>query len=133
MSWRASLRHAFAVDPPGPIEPTGDERAAVDWFCGQVARRRLATPGLIALEMSRPLNYVASQAMRAIAPGVWAITSDPTHEQYLHFASFLERRGSVEYLERRIEELERRGRPGRDSGAGEHPPAPEHREEAPRS
>lgn len=102
------MRHAFAIDPPGPAEPAAEEREAVEWFCQQVARRRLATPGLIALEMSRPLNYVAAQAMLALAPGVWALASSPTHQGYLQFSRFLERRGSIEYLARRIEELEPR-------------------------
>jgi hypothetical protein len=104
---RERLKHAFAVDPPGPAEPTEGEREAVEWFCRQVAKRQLSTPGLIALEMSRPLNFLASQAMHFFAPGVWAVARQESYEGYKHFAAFLERRGSMEYLERRIEELER--------------------------
>jgi hypothetical protein len=104
---REKLRHAFAVDPPGPAEPSPEEKEAVEWFCSQVARRRLTTPGLIALEMSRPLNFIASQAMHYFAPGVWAVARQQTYEQYRRFAAFLERRGSIDYLESRIEELER--------------------------
>ena len=99
---RDKLRHAFAVDAPGPEQPTPEQQEAVDWFCSQVAKRHLTTPGLIALEMSRPLNYIASQAMHFFAPGVWSLVRPRTYQQYEHFAAFLERRGSVEYLARRV-------------------------------
>jgi hypothetical protein len=94
------------VEPSGPAEPTHDQQEAVDWFCRQVAKRHLTTPGLITLEMSRPLNFIASQAMHFFAPGVWAVTQPRTYEQYKRFAEFLEHRGAIEYLERRIEHFE---------------------------
>ncbi len=103
---KQKLKHAFAVDPPGPSEPTPQQQPAVDWFCRQVAKRHLTTPGLIALEMSKPLNFLASQAMFFFAPGVWALARQQTYDGYRHFASFLERRGSLEYLVQRIEHFE---------------------------
>ncbi len=106
-SVKQKLKHAFAVDPPGPSEPTPQQEPAVDWFCRQVAKRHLATPGLIALEMSKPLNFLASQAMYFFAPGVWALARQQTYDGYRHFASFLERRGSLDYLVGRIEHFEK--------------------------
>ncbi len=106
-SMKDQLRHAFAVDPPGPAQPTPKQQPAVDWVCRQVAKRHLTTPGLIALEMSRPLNFVLSQGMHFFSPGAWAIFRQQNYEHYLHFANFLERRGAMEYLERRIEHFER--------------------------
>lgn len=106
MSLRDKLRHAFAVDPPGPSEPTPEQQSAVDWFCRQVAKRRLATPGLIALEMSRPLNFLGAQAMHFFSPGMWALARQQSFEQYTHFAAFLEQRGAIDYLVRRIEHFE---------------------------
>lgn len=105
-SVRDRVRHAFAVDPPGPAQPTPEQQPAVDWFCRQVARRHLATPGLIALEMSRPLNFVFSQTMQFFAPGAWALLRQTNYEHYQLFAAFMERRGAVDYLERRIEHFE---------------------------
>ncbi len=105
-SVRDGLRHAFAVDPPGPATPTPEQQPAVDWVCRQVARRHLTTPGLIALEMSRPLNYVYSQMLQFFSPGAWAIFGQRNYEHYTHFATFIERRGAIEYLERRIEHFE---------------------------
>lgn len=100
------LKHAFAVDEPGPAEPTEAERPAVEWFCRQIAKRGLYTPGLVGLEMSRPLNFVAAQTLHFFGPGVWSIVQQQTYEQYCAFARFLERRGSIDYLCQRIEELE---------------------------
>ena len=107
MKIREKMKHAFAVDPPGPAEPTPRQRTAVDWVCKQVAKRHLATPGLIALEMSRPLNFIAAQALQFFSPGVWAIARQQTYDQYTQFAAFLEQRGANEYLSRRIEHFER--------------------------
>ncbi len=105
-SLRERVRHAFAIDPPGPAEPTPAQQPAVDWVCRQVARRHLTTPGLIALEMSRPLNFVFSQTLHFFSPGAWAIFGQRKYEHYTQFAAFMEHRGAVEYLERRIEHFE---------------------------
>jgi hypothetical protein len=106
VTWRDGLRHAFAVDPPGPAEPTQQQAQSVEWFCRQIARRKLSTPALIGLEMSRPLNWLGAMTMHAFAPGVWAIAKQQSYEQYTHFAQYLERRGAIEYICRRIEEME---------------------------
>ena len=103
---RDGLRHAFAVDPPGPATPTPEQQPAVDWLCRQVAKRHLTTPGLIALEMSRPLNFVFAQGMQFFSPGIWALVGQQSYEHYQHFAVFMEHRGAMEYLERRIEHFE---------------------------
>ncbi len=100
MQW---LKHAFAVDPPGPSEPTPEQRHAVDAVCRQIVKRHLTTPALVFLEMSRPLNYLGSQALHFFAPVLSVLSKTGGHR---HFAAFLEQRGSIEYLCRRIEELE---------------------------
>ncbi|MDP7026251.1 MAG: hypothetical protein QGI16_04925 [Candidatus Marinimicrobia bacterium] len=100
MSW---LKHAFAVDPPGAAEPTEDQKPVVEKVCQEVIRRRMATPALIMLETFRPLNFVGSQVLHFFHPIVSAIL---TTEAYKHFTEFLERRGSVDYLCQRIEQLD---------------------------
>ena len=97
------FRHAFAVDSPGACEPTGEQRDLVDRVCKEVTRRHLTTPALIFLEMSRPLNFVGSQAMHFFQPILTAIVDAQAYDQ---FAAFLEHRGSIEYLCRRIEHFE---------------------------
>lgn len=100
MKW---LKHAFAVDPPGPAEPTPAQRDAVEKVCREVVRRHLTTPALIFLEMSRPLNYIGSQTLHFFQPMISALTDSAAPG---HFAEFLEHRGSIEYICRRIEALE---------------------------
>lgn len=101
---RSWWRHAFAVDPPGPAEPEADLVPVIDRVCREVVRRRLTTPVLISLEMGRPLNYVGSQALHFLRP-ILAIVLDTRELE--RFASFLEKRGSVEYLAQRLEHHER--------------------------
>ena len=100
------LKHAFAVDPPGPAEPTPEQQVPVDWLAKQVTKRHLTTPGLLAIEMCRPMNWLISQGMVFTEPAVWAVAPKKFHEHYKNLASFTEQRGSFEYLCRRIEHFE---------------------------
>ena len=103
---KKGLKHAFAVDPPGPAQPTPEQQEPVDWFCKQVARRHLTTPALISLEMFKPLGFMGSQVMHFFSPGVWALARQQTLENYNQFAKFLENRGAIDYLCARIEHFE---------------------------
>ena len=96
-SW---LKHAFEVDPPGPAEPSAEERDLIDRLARAVVRRGLTSPALIFLECGRPLNFLASQFMVFFAPIVTTIFRG---QEYPILAQFLDRRGSVEYICRRIE------------------------------
>ncbi len=100
---RDLLAHAFHVDPPGPAEPTDIERPIIERLCREVVRRRMTTPALLALECSRPMNYLGGQAMHFFQP-MASVLVNPA--QWDAFAAFLEQRGSIEYLARRLEELE---------------------------
>lgn len=97
------FRNAFAVDSPDNAEPTEAQREVADRVCGEVVRRRLSTPAIMFLEMSRPMNYVGAQAMHFFQPIVAAIF-DPAGFEV--FAGFLENRSSIDYLVRTIERLE---------------------------
>ena len=103
---RERFRHAFAVDPPGAAEPTPEQQEPVDWICRQIAKRHLTTPAIAFLEMSRPLNYLSAQLGHFIAPSVWALARRLTYEQYKHFVTYLESRGSIEYIVRRVVHFE---------------------------
>ncbi len=112
-SLKAKLKHAFAVDEEAVHEPVAQQQPAIDWLCIQTAKRRLTTPGLIFLEMTRPLNWVASQAMHCTEPALrgalWAVVPHVQHRAMRHYASlarFLEHRGSIEYVARRVEFFE---------------------------
>ncbi len=101
MKW---LKHAFAIDPPGPAEPNDIQRNIVDRLCKEVVRRRMSTPATIVLEMGRPLNYVSAQFLHFWQPIVSAVTDAAEYEQ---FSLFLEKRGSIDYISERLTAIER--------------------------
>ena len=122
MSWRDELKNAFAVDKPGPAEPNDRQRELVDTVCKAVVRRQMVTPALLVLEMSRPLNFVAAQVMHFFRPIISVVLDTDAIKE---FATFLERRGSVEYLCRRLEHWSQIGPDAEDpEGASDAPPAP---------
>jgi len=130
MGFRDGLKHAFAVEKPGPAEPTERQGELVDTVCKAVVRRGMVTPAIMTLEMCRPLNFVAAQAMHFFRPIVSVILDGPSIAE---FAAFLEQRGSVEYLCRRLEHWNRIGPDAEDpastpaddpEGASHAPSAP---------
>ncbi len=100
--WWDAVKHAFAVEKPGPAEPTPEQALLVDRLCREVIRRRLATPALVALEMSRPLNFVTAQAIHFFDP-ILRTFSDLNAPR--EFAKFLEKRGSIEYVVQRLDDM----------------------------
>jgi hypothetical protein len=101
MNW---LKHAFAVDPPGPAEPNDIQCRVVDSLCNEVVRRRLVTPATLILEMGRPLNYVSAQFLHFWQPIVSAVINAAEYEQ---FSLFLEQRGSIDYISLRLTAIEK--------------------------
>lgn len=101
MSLKAALKHAFHVDPPGPAEPDDRTRDIVDTVCRSIVKRGMTMPAVMTLDMCRPLNFVAAQAMHVIKPAAEIVLDT---EAYTQFALFLEQRGSVEYLCNRLEQ-----------------------------
>ena len=90
----------------------------VDIVCKAVVRRGMIVPALMALEMSRPLNFVASQAMHFFRPIVSVVLDGPSIAE---FATFLEHRGSVEYLCQRLEYWDRVGPDAEDPDSTSEP------------
>jgi hypothetical protein len=79
----------------------------------------MTTPAILFLETVRPLNFVSSQVLQFFRP-VLSVVADPAACREL--AEFLEHRGSIDYLCRRIEELA--GRPPGETRSSDqnHPP-----------
>ena len=103
MSWKSWFGHAFAIEKAKDIDPTPQQREIIDRLCAEVVRRRMATPALMALEMSRPLNGISAATMHLFQPVISAVMNAASYEQ---FALFLEHRGSIDYLCRRIEHFQ---------------------------
>jgi hypothetical protein len=98
----AWIKHAFAVEPSGPVEPSAAQAAAIDAVCREVARRGMTLPAQMVLDSSAPLSYLAGQSLRFFEPFLGAVL-DPAGVR--EFAGFLEKRGAVEYISRRLEEV----------------------------
>jgi len=75
----------------------------INKVASEIVRRRLATPAIIMLESSKPLTFVASQAMIFFDPMVNMVTS---LKSYSKFQKILEDRDRVEQLISTIEKLE---------------------------
>lgn len=100
MNW---LKHAFAIEPEGPVQPTERQKMAIGQLCQTIVNRGLSTPALISLEMFRPLHFVGSQAAHFFLPFLAALGSEQSGRD---LAEFLEQRGSVDYICQQIEALE---------------------------
>ena len=68
------LKHAFALDGSGPVQPNDVQRAVIERLSREVVRRRLTTPAALALEVCSPLNFVSAQALHFFQPLVASFT-----------------------------------------------------------
>ena len=98
--FRDALRHAFAVEPAGPAEPSPEERAALDPFIAEVRRRGMVGPAVLFLESVSPLNNVGAQSLHFMQPFATAVL-DPV--RYATLSRYLERRGSIEWVVRELQ------------------------------
>lgn len=118
--WRAKLRHAFAVEPDGPVAPPERERALLEDLLRRIVARGMTAPTILMLEGFRPMGALGAQGMHALAPFAGTVV-DPTLWEGL--ARWLQRRGSLPWLLERLEAMQAdadaavgRGGPG-DAGA----------------
>ena len=96
------LKHAFAVEPSGPVEPSPAQAAAIDAVCREIARRGMTLPAQMVLDSSAPLGFLAGQSLRFFEPFLTTVL-DPVGVR--EFAGFLEKRGAVEYIATRLEAM----------------------------
>ena len=95
------LKHAFFVEKAGVAKPDEKTAETVRRICREIVRREMVVPAVMLLEMSRPLNFLGSQALHFFQP-FGTVLIDP--DAWDGFARFLEQRGSVEYLIQSLEE-----------------------------
>lgn len=96
------FKHAFAVDS-SPAVPSASQIKIIDYVCGEIIRRKMTLPAQLTLESSAPLHFVAGQMLRFVEPFL-SVLLEPS--EIKEFATFLEKRGAMEYLSRRIDELQ---------------------------
>jgi hypothetical protein len=85
-------------------EEPDQDRALIERLARKIVEKKLETPALFFLEMSRPLSFLAGQAMIFLGPIVQAVY--PVKD-YARIAALLEKRENVDLL---IEAIEREAR-----------------------
>lgn len=85
------------------IEPTPEQREAVDRLARFVVRFGLTVPAVLAIEGMRPLGFVGSQFMHLLTPSIGVFL---TPDQWNAIATLLEQRRGVDVILERIEELD---------------------------
>lgn len=102
--WRDRLRHAFAVEPDGPVEPDAHERELIDGVLRRIVAREMTGPASLFLESWRPLGAVTGQGMHALTPFVGVLMDADTWER---LARYMQRRGAIPWMLDRLDALQR--------------------------
>lgn len=84
---------------------TPDEKSVVSSLARKVVRWGLTVPAILALEVHRPLTFMASQAMHMLTPFVSMFLDA---KEFVVLAKMLERRESIEDVICAIEDEEAR-------------------------
>lgn len=95
------------------VELKPEEKALVAKIALKVVRAGLTVPAILALEVHRPLSFVASQALHMLAPFV-SMFLDASDVTVL--ARMLERRESIEEIIVAIEEADAVAQDAKSSG-----------------
>ena len=103
VSWREKIRHAFAVDAPGPAEPTDSQRVVVEKLLSKIVERGMAQPAGIFLESWRPLGVLTGQGMQALSPFAGILLDQNAWQEV---ANYLDKRGAIPWMLQRMDELE---------------------------
>ncbi len=101
------IRNIFRTPDPKETEdqkPTTQEQELIDRFAKWVVRRGLSVPAIMAIESTKPLNWIGSQMMLVGEPVAWAI--EPfikaafgfNHKDYLRMQVLMEKRHSMESI-----------------------------------
>jgi len=112
------LRNAFGVSA-APAPPTAQQQLLLQRVSQEVVRRRLTTPALAFLEMSRPVNFLGAQAMHFFTP-LMSVVFDP--EACREFGLFLERRDAIDLW---CEEIEKQEQLASQANSSSPPEAPD--------
>lgn len=107
-TWWNKVRHAFAVDSASQKPLTDAQKKLIERLSKEAVRRGMTLPVTTFLEMSRPLNFISSQALRFFqpiaAPLARLVASDA--KSYEQLMLLLERRDSIDLLCEKIDEFE---------------------------
>lgn len=109
------LQHAFATGPQGPCEPTPAQLELIDKVLRWAIARQMTLPLQMALDSSVPLGSLAGQSIPVLQPWLGLAL---TETQIRELGRFLEHRGAIEYLSRRLDILNQLEKSSRRESAG---------------
>ena len=108
-SIKKQISHAFAIND-GRADISTEDGALITKLAEFVVRRRMSTPAVMMLSISRPLNFISSSVMTFFKPTLGFLLS---RFEYDRLEKLLEKRCSIELLIDRIEELENNFKSGK--------------------
>lgn len=97
------LKHAFAVESTDSAIPTESQTKLIDLVCREIVRRQMTLPAQMVLDSSAPLHFLAGQTLRFFEPVLGTVLNPA---ELRDFAEFIEHRGAVESISRRLTELQ---------------------------
>ena len=100
------LKHAFAVETDQIAIPNATQSKVIDMVCHEIIRRGMTFPTQMLLETSAPMHFLSGQMLRIAEPVLGAIIDQNTVRE---FATFVERKGAIEYICRRLDQLQSTG------------------------
>jgi hypothetical protein len=80
-----------------------EHQTAMDTFAAKIVERRMAAPAILFLESAKPLSFLGNQALVFLEPIVQSIFNFKSYDEIVEI---LEDRDNLEYLLRKIEELD---------------------------
>jgi len=93
----------WAMKDEKRAEQAAEKRDTLDQLAVKIVERRLSAPAILFLESSKPLSFLGNQAMVFFQPIVQTVFNFKTYDDIM---DLLEDRDNIEYLLRKIEELE---------------------------
>ena len=93
----------WAMRDEQKTETTPEKRETLDRLAANIVERHLTAPAILFLESSKPLSFLGNQAMVFFQPIVQAIFNFKSYDDIM---DMLEDRENIEYLLRKMEELE---------------------------
>jgi hypothetical protein len=89
-------------DKPGEAE-RAEREALMDRFAAAVVERRMAAPAILFLESVKPVSFLGNQALVFFQPIVQSLFEVRSYDKIV---AILEDRQNLEYILKKIEELE---------------------------
>jgi hypothetical protein len=93
----------WAMKDRASERPLPEHKEVMDRFARKIIDWRMTAPAILFLESAKPLSFLGNQALVFFQPMVQAIFNFKTYDEVVEI---LEDRDNLEYLLRKIEELE---------------------------